>query len=78
MQQRAKTIKKTSTPKLVIFSTISNAFDFTLFLVPLNRIRIPNNFLKNYGILGTYSFAVLETSFFNFFSPKTLEPVSSL
>jgi hypothetical protein len=67
MQQRAKTIKKTSTPELLIFSTISSAFDFTLFLVPLNRIRIPNNFLKNYEILGTYSFAVLETSFFIFF-----------
>jgi hypothetical protein len=69
MQQRAKTIKKTSTPKLLIFSTISCAFDFPLLLVPLNRIRMPNNFLNNYGILGDYSFAVLETFFF-FWFPK--------
>jgi hypothetical protein len=67
MQQRAKTIKKTTTPKLLIFSMISSAFDFPLLLVPLNRTQSPYNFLKNYGILGAYSFAVLETCFFFFF-----------
>jgi hypothetical protein len=64
MQQRAKTTKKTSTPKLLIFSMIFSAFDFLLPLVPLNRIRIPYKLLETYGILRACSFAVLETSFF--------------
>jgi hypothetical protein len=63
-------LNKLSPPNYSFFSMISNAFDFPLLLVPLNRIRSPYNFLKNYRILGAYSFAVLETCFFFFFFPK--------